>query len=167
MRGGKAMTGSTKPISRVAVHVRVRILRAVAVCLAALLTIASQETHAACNLNVQGVIFGSYDVFNVQSVESTGNVAVTCDVSTPYSIAFTPGSGSYASRTLTSGPNTLGYNLYSDPARTSVWGDGTAGTMTVSGSATSANHTVYGRIPARQNVFAGSYSDLITVTLTF
>jgi spore coat protein U-like protein len=137
------------------------------VCLAALLTIACQQTRAACNLNVQGVIFGSYDVFNSQSVESTGNVAVTCDVSTPYTIAFTPGSGSYVSRTLTSGPNSLGYNLYADPARTSVWGDGTAGTVAVSGSATSANHTVYGRIPAGQNVFAGSYSDLITVTLTF
>ena len=133
----------------------------------AVLSIVPGHTHAACNLNVQGVIFGSYDVFNMQSVESTGNVAVTCDVSTPYSIALTPGSGNFASRTLTSGANTLAYNLYADPARTSVWGDGTAGTVTVSGSAVSANHTVYGRIPARQNVFAGSYSDLITVTLSF
>ena len=141
--------------------------RAAGACAAALLTMASQQAYAACNLNVQGVIFGSYDVFDMQSVESTGNVGVTCDVSTPYSIALTPGSGNFVSRTLTSGANALAYNLYADPARTSVWGDGTAGTVTVSGSATSANHTVYGRIPARQNVFAGSYSDLITVTLTF
>ena len=149
------------------VAARPRFSRAAGVSFAVLLAIASQQTLAACNLNVQGVIFGSYDVFNAQSVESTGNVAVTCDVSTPYSIALTPGSGNFASRTLTSGANTLAYNLYADPARSSVWGDGTAGTVTVSGSATSANHTVYGRIPAGQNVFAGSYSDLITVTLTF
>ena len=159
------MTASTSASAgRVA---RMRVARAAMVCFAGLLAIGSQQTHAACNLNVQGVIFGSYDVFNMQSVESTGNVAVTCDVSTPYSIALTQGSGSFASRALTSGANTLAYNLYADPARTSVWGDGTAGTVTVSGSAASANHTVYGRIPARQNVFAGSYSDLITVTLTF
>jgi len=29
------------------------------------------------------------------------------------------------------------------------------------------NHTVYGRVPALQNVAVGSYSDNITVTLTF
>ena len=159
------MRSSMKPGVRIAA--RARVVRGAAVCFTALLTIVSQQTHAACNLNVQGVIFGSYDVFNIQSIDSTGNVGVTCDVSTPYTIAFTPGAGSYALRTMTSGPNTLGYNLYADPARTSVWGDGTAGTVTVAGSAASANHTVYGRIPARQNVFAGSYSDLLTVTLTF
>lgn len=31
----------------------------------------------------------------------------------------------------------------------------------------SANHTVYGRIPAAQNVPSGAYADTITVTVTF
>src|SRR6266487_1298814 len=41
----------------------------------------------------------------------------------------------------------LNYNLYTDAARTTVWGDGTGGTVTVSGSSNgSTTHTVYGRI---------------------
>jgi spore coat protein U-like protein len=39
--------------------------------------------------------------------------------------------------------------------------------MTVSGTGTSSDFTVYGRIPARQNASVGSYSDTITVTITF
>lgn len=47
------------------------------------------------------------------------------------------------------------------------WGDGSPGTATVNGSGTTHTFTVYGRIPARQNAVVGSYSDTITVTITF
>lgn len=120
-----------------------------------------------CNLSVQGVSFGNYDVFSSQSLDSTGNIGVSCDVSAPYTISLSPGSGSYTSRSMANGPHTLNYNLYTDATRTTIWGDGSGTTTTVSGSGTSANHTVYGRVPARQNAYVGSYSDSITVTLTF
>lgn len=61
----------------------------------------------------------------------------------------------------------LSYNLYIDPTRLLVWGDGSGLTTTVTNLALSADHTVYGRIPAQQNVTAGSYADLIVVTVTF
>jgi spore coat protein U-like protein len=50
-----------------------------------------------------------------------------------------------------------------------VWGDATSGTVTVNGTGigVNVNHAVYGRIPALQNVHAGSYSDIIIVELTF
>ena len=50
-----------------------------------------------------------------------------------------------------------------------VWGDATSGTVTVNGTGigVNVNHAVYGRIPALQNVNAGSYSDIIIVELTF
>jgi len=50
-----------------------------------------------------------------------------------------------------------------------VWGDGTSGTVTLSGVGTgiTANTTVYGRIPARQNVRVGHYVDNIVVTVNF
>lgn len=128
---------------------------------------AQQAWSATCTLNVQGVSFGTYDTFGNVAVDSAGNIAVSCDVATAYAISLSPGGGSYASRAMASGAHTLNYNLYSDAARTIVWGDGTGGTATVSGNATSANHTVYGRIPPAQNAYVGSYSDSITVTLTF
>ena len=56
-----------------------------------------------------------------------------------------------------------------------MWGDGTAGTGTVSGGFTlsvinsvSAQHTVYGRMPPLQSsAVAGTYSDLVVVTLSY
>jgi hypothetical protein len=38
---------------------------------------------------------------------------------------------------------------------------------TASGTSTPGNHTVYGRIPARQNAFVGTYTDAVTVTVTY
>ena len=120
-----------------------------------------------CNVNVQGISFGAYDTFDNQGRDSTANIGVNCDVAIAYAIALSPGSDSYASRSMTSGADRLRYNLYTDASRTTVWGDGTSGSLTVAGFATPANHVVYGRIPARQNVRIGNYSDNITVTVTY
>ncbi len=49
----------------------------------------------------------------------------------------------------------LSYQLYSNAARTTVWGNGTGGTVTVSARLvrqSTQNFTVYGRIPALQGV---------------
>ena len=50
-----------------------------------------------------------------------------------------------------------------------MWGDATSGTVTVNGTGigVNVNHGVYGRIPALQYVYPGSYSDIIIVELTF
>ncbi len=128
---------------------------------------APQCWAVACTVNAGGVSFGGYDPFSSLGLDGTGNIAVTCDVSAPYTIGLSPGNGPYASRTMLSGAHTLTYNLFTDGTRTGVWGDGTGSTGTVSGNGSSANHTVYGRIPARQNAHVGTYSDIITVTVTF
>jgi spore coat protein U-like protein len=143
--------------------------RKLVVCLllmiAAALT-ARQADAASCTLTVPGISFGSYDVFNNQHLDSTGYITVDCDVATPYTISLGQGNGSYTLRTMVSGGHTLNYNLYVDASRTIVWGDGTGSTATVS-SSSNENHSVYGRIPARQNAYVGTYADSITVTLNF
>jgi spore coat protein U-like protein len=51
-----------------------------------------------------------------------------------------------------------------------IWGNGTAGTVTVSAHVPSngtQNNTVYGQIPALQGVRPGAYTDTITVTVTY
>ncbi len=123
--------------------------------------------HAACTLNALGMNFGGYDVFRPEDTEMTATLEVSCDVDTHYEISLSAGLGSYTARTLTSGTDLLIYNLFVDPTRLSIWGDGSAGTGTVSGQGTSANYAVYGRIPARQNAPVGQYSDSVTVTVTF
>jgi spore coat protein U-like protein len=122
---------------------------------------------ATCTLTTSGIAFGGYDPFVSQNVDSVANISVTCDETTPYSIALSTGSGSYDARVMTSGLHHLLYNLYVDASLTTVWGDGTGQSATVSDNQLVANHTVYGRIPARQNAHVGAYSDTVVITLTF
>ena len=71
---------------------------------------------------------------------------------------------------MISGTYTMDYNLFTDAAHLTIWGDGTPGTILVAGIApnnTNVIHTVYGRIPGNQNLFAGAYTDTITVTITY
>ncbi len=122
---------------------------------------------ATCSLNAQSVNFGGYDFMSSRNLDSVGHVIVTCDVSSSFSISLSTGNGTYASRTLQNGLHQLSYNLYTDPAHTMVWGDGTGGSMIVSGSGTNVDEVVYGSAPAGQNPYIGAYSDAITVTLAF
>jgi spore coat protein U-like protein len=128
----------------------------------------AQQGHA-CTLNVTGVNFGSYDVFSNSALDSTGNIDVNCPNGVGYSMALTAGGGTYTQRVMSSGVHRLNYNLYTAANRAVVWGDATSGTVTVNGTGigVNVNHGVYGRIPALQNVHAGSYSDIINVELTF
>lgn len=123
---------------------------------------------ATCGLNTQGVNFGSYDFQSSQNLDSVGHVTVTCDVSTPYTIVLSPGlTGTFTSRIMQSGAHQLIYNLYTDLAHSSVWGDGTGSSVTVGGAGTNTDYPVYGSVPAGQNPYIGSYSDVVTVTLNF
>ena len=123
--------------------------------------------YAQCTLNAQSVSFGNYEVFDNNHLDGVGNVNVACDVSSSYTIALSPGNGSFTNRVLLNGQHELLYNLFIDAARTIVWGDGTGTSSTASGVGTNTNFAVYGRIPARQNVYVGNYQDNVTVTLVF
>ena len=131
-------------------------------------TLTAQQGHA-CTLNVTGVNFGSYDVFSNSALDSTGNIDMNCPSGVGYSISLSAGRGTYTQRVMNSGGHRLNYKLYTAANRAVIWGDATSDTVTVNGTGigVNVNHAVYGRIPALQNVHAGSYSDIITVVLTF
>lgn len=123
----------------------------------------------ACTINLTGVNFGSYDLFSNAAQYSAGNIGLNCANSVEYTIALGWGSGTFTQRVLSSGAHSFKYNLFTAANRALVWGDATNGSATVSGSGTGVrvNHVVYGQIPPQQNVPAGSYSDTITVVITF
>ena len=83
----------------------------------------------------------------------------------------------YGARTLQSGTNLLQYNLFTDVARTLVWGDGTCvsapigGRMQLQKNTTRITQTqslpVRGRIPALQDAEQGQYLDVLVITLEF
>ena len=138
--------------------------------LACVLVIAVPVARSAtCTVSTSGLNFGTYDVFSSLNDDITSTVTVNCTKNKAYSISLSSGSGTFGSRTLTGTGGSLAYNLFLDSTHLTIWGDGSSGTGTLSGTGTGVNKgtPVYGRIPARQNVHVGSYSDLITVTVTF
>lgn len=124
-------------------------------------------------VSVTGVNFGSYDVFNPSPTAATGLITFRCTGSggtNLMTMTFNAGSGTFANRTLVSGANSLGYNLYLDSSNSQIWGDGTSGTSFFSIDPTNSGRrtvTIYGTIPAGQDVGVGSYTDTITVTMNF
>ncbi len=121
-----------------------------------------------CTVSVTPVNFGNYSPF-AAALDSTGQVSVNCTGVASYTVTMNAGihgGGSFVGRRMSNGQSALSYQLYSDAARTMVWGDGSGGSTSVSAPSSGAL-TVYGRVPARQNVSAGAYSDTILVTIDY
>jgi len=126
-----------------------------------------------CTISVTSVAFGNYNVFTTTADDSTGTITYRCNSSAMnISISLSDGSSStYSPRTLRKGSEVLQYNLYRNAARTTIWGNGTGGTSVYT-SANPPNNsnvsvTIYGRIPAQQDVSAGSYSDTVSAVINF
>jgi spore coat protein U-like protein len=107
-------------------------------------------------------------------LDATSTLTVTCSNTTPYAVALNAGTNAggasnFTARTMKSGTNTLGYQLYLDTGRSTVWGDGTSSSSTKSGtgSGSAQSLTVYGRIPSLASVVPGTYTDTVTVTVTY
>ncbi|MEW6325518.1 MAG: spore coat U domain-containing protein [Nitrospirota bacterium] len=135
----------------------------------------ASEASAACGVTATDVNFGNYDIFDPAPLTSTGTVTVNCDEAPPpdVTISIEPSmhSGLFNPRQmkLTTGADRLTYNLYTDAGRTSIWGDGAGGTSVVILKNVTKNKprtaTIYGSLPPRQNISAGVYGDLLTVTI--
>jgi spore coat protein U-like protein len=133
------------------------------------------NVNAACNINsVSAISFGDYNVFSLVDNKSTGSFTVTGCSSGARTFKTTLSRGSantFTVRTMLFGGESLNYNLYTDATYSSIWGSGSSGTSSVSttnsGSGTSSPIVIYGKIPAGQDASAGTYSDVITMTITF
>jgi spore coat protein U-like protein len=146
-----------------------------------ILMLASLPSEAAtsCTVTTSGEAFGSYDPPANLADLTTGTVTVRCSgnffARVSYSVSLSRGSGSFANRQMTSGGNSLRYNVYSDSAMTTIWGDGSSGTSVVSDSyyffpstTVTRSYTVYGRIPNNQTAArTGNYSDNLMITVSF
>ena len=134
----------------------------------------SASVSAVCTISTAAVAFGAYDpvVTNAAAaLNGTGTLTVACTKGASATIDLGNGGNlSAGSRRMTSGPDFLNYALYKDAARTQVWGTGMAGGSTLtynSASKASTNLTVYGTVPAAQDVTVGSYSDVVVATINY
>ena len=151
-----------------------RALIAVAVVVGALhASTASAQSSPSCTISTISVSFGNYNVFNGTSLDSTGTITYRCNAAASnITISLSKGASStYSPRVMTKGSEQLGYNLYVNAARTTIWGDGTSGTSVYTRANPPNNNdvnvTVYGRVFAGQDVSAGSFGDTISATVNF
>ncbi len=127
-----------------------------------------------CKVSATPINFGVYLPLDPSPLDSVGTVTALCQGGLGI-IRFhlSPGnSGDAANRFLVNGAYPLSYNIFVDPARTRIWGDGTGGTSEAVREQTRRGRmrhevTAYGRIPTRQNAAPGPYVDDIVVTVIF
>ena len=65
------------------------------------------------------------------------------------------------------GTASMEYNLYLDPSRVQIWGDGTGESQVVAGvnPGIPQDIAVYGRIFGGQNLAVGDYRDSVTIII--
>lgn len=133
---------------------------------------------AVCQVKAAVLSFGAYDVLSPIPKDATAQFTVTCnnvrapDV-VPVQVQLSAGRSGNAAQRLMPGATTgsnLYYNLYLNPAMSTVFGDGTAGSGVLTNSVNKSNPwtvTIYGRIPPLQNLPVGSYTDSLTITILY
>lgn len=137
------------------------------------------ETGGAhCELSATPLVFGQYSPTAGSPSDVTLTLTVACVASSSEPAAI-EGSialvGGTTERRLTSGSGELRYQLYLDPARSRLWGDGVSAgeAATVSGMVapdTTFRQTIaiYGRVLGRQtHATVGHYTDRIDAVLQY
>jgi spore coat protein U-like protein len=130
-----------------------------------------------CSVSLTSMAFGSYNPYSPSPTDTVGTLSLSCSSPDPanstMSVALSPGSsGNANARMMQAGSHPLYYNLYSNAARTVVWGDDSGGGESVAAnfppaSRSSVKLSIYGRIPAQQNAWVGTYHDVVTVTVSY
>jgi spore coat protein U-like protein len=153
--------------------------RAELVFIVLLLLAPSQAQAGSCTISVTGLVFGSYNVFSSAPAASTGTISHSCkwqgwevQQGQTFKITISAGqSGNHTARTMRNGADALTYNVFMDASATLIWGDGTGGTSDFTGLAKPGNNdddlTLYGMIPAGQDVSAGTYADTLNVMIDY
>ena len=155
-----------------------RAVRRVWITLACALHAGLLQAATSCLINGSALTFPNYDPSSASPTDGVGSVELSCtnlDPSTSVATSLTLGLGSSANglssdRKMAGNASLLRYGVYGDSARTQNW-DETHGPAQKIGPLQAhetkrANFTLYGRIPALQNVRAGTYSDTVLVTVT-
>lgn len=111
--------------------------------------------------SVTNVAFGDYDPTNVTATDATGDIRFRCTKNTNYQTYIT------GTRTMVVGGDTLNFELYSDAPGGTLYPSANPGITGTAANNSTITRSVYGRIPALQDVAAGSYSRTLTATVEY
>lgn len=135
---------------------------------------------AVCEMSASALSFPNYLPGSGTTLQATATISIQCSAGTNNpTLALNAGSsgGSMANRLMLGpGASKLQYNLYTSASYSTVFGDGTGGsstlpvTMPASAFTTPVLVSVYGQLldsATNRVATAGSYSDIVTATLTY
>jgi spore coat protein U-like protein len=137
------------------------------------IVMATATVQPFCSVTATNISFGGSVGVLTSAIPATGTITATCTYGDSYTLALNKGTTSGASLSnrlmAGSGSATVQYQLYTNSGHSTVWGDGTSGTSTSGGTGTGSaqNYTVYGQVPAQTTPAPNTYSDTITVTITY
>jgi len=122
-----------------------------------------------CNVSASNLDFGAVGDLNT-AVDGQSSLTLQCSLGTGYTVSLNGGlSGATdpTARKMTMATQSITYGLYQDSARSTPWG--TQANATLGGTGTAALRTipVYGRVQPQTTPGVGSYSDTITVSVTY
>jgi spore coat protein U-like protein len=128
---------------------------------------------AQCNVSAANLSFGTVNPVSSQ-VDATTALTVNCTKNSAYTVGLDAGvtaGATIAQRLMANGADTMQYNLYTNAARSSIWGNTVGSWVSGSGAGLGIAQTltVYGRVASGQsNLAVGNYQEnTITVTVTY
>jgi len=99
--------------------------------------------------------------------DRTSAISLHCPAGTAWRVGLDYGANAQGNNRRMAGPGGyIGYQLYRDNGRTQAWGPSSPNDATGTGNNATQTLTVHGRVPP-QAVAPGTYSDTVTVTLTY
>jgi len=155
-------------------------MRAILLVLVAAATTPAEAT-VSCTVNPAPLAFGQFTPIDNAVHDSDTTIAVDCvsdagSEQASVTVALDGGTGGQVSRRqMQSGGWGLRYNIFTDPARSTVWGDGGSGvtpgavlTLAVPGQPQRQEFTAYGRVEGGQSTApVGTYADSVVVAVTY
>jgi spore coat protein U-like protein len=131
------------------------------------------EIVTACRVSVSDLDFGSYTSNSTTPVLGQTNLVLQCGSGTTAEIALDAGTspgGNTSRRNMRQdvGNDRMDYDLFQDAGRTVHWGDRSGNdTKEVLTADAPLTVPIYGEIPGGQRVRDGTYSDVITVSVSY
>lgn len=132
-----------------------------------------------CTVSATTMSFPAYNAFSGNVSDASSVVTTTCTgllfLGVTYEVRLDGGqSANILGRKMRRGATSdeLGYQIYLNAGRTTIWGNGVQGTsftgsMLLGLFSRTSTRTVYGRIPAGQQVNSGDYADAPVMTIIY
>jgi spore coat protein U-like protein len=133
----------------------------------------SANVIKSCLVSADPLDFGIVDgIPSSTNIDAATAIRITCSQPTAYAVRLMPsnndtnGAGTMQAQTAGNG-DTVAYRLYSDAARSALWGSLPSNDVEGTGTGMQQLLPVYGRVPGLPNVRPDTYQDTVTVNVVY